>query len=72
MSDTLQMIFSNTDGRNTTVSVSDPRADLSATEVEDVMDAVINRNIFTTTGGDIERKVRAQIVSRTVDVLSDF
>lgn len=72
MSDTLQMIFSNTEGRNTTLSVVDPDPELTALEVEAVMDSVIIRNIFQTTGGDIVGKVRAQIVSRTVDVLSEY
>lgn len=72
MSTTLQMIFSNEDGRNTTMSVPDPDPTLTASEVETVMDSVISRNIFQTTGGDIIGKVRAQVVSRTVDILSEF
>lgn len=72
MSETLQMIFSNQEGRSATVSLTDPAPGLTALEVEAVMDSVINRNIFETSGGDIERKVRAQIVSRTVDVLSEY
>ena len=72
MSTTLQMIFSNEEGRNTTLSLPDPDPALTATEVETVMDSVITRNIFQTTGGEIIGKVRAQVVSRTVDVLSEF
>lgn len=72
MSETLQMIFSNADGRNTTISIADPEADLTALEVESVMDSVITRNIFLTTGGNIISKVRAQIVARTVDILSEY
>jgi len=72
MSTTLQMIFSNEEGRNTTMSLPDPDPALTASEVETVMDSVITRNIFQTTGGEITGKVRAQVVSRTVDVLSEF
>lgn len=72
MSDTLQLIFSNTAGRNTTISVADPAPDLTALEVETVMDSVIDRNIFQTSGGDISAKVKAQVVSRTVEVLGEF
>ncbi len=72
MSTTLQMIFSNEEGRNTTLSLPDPDPALTATEVETVMDSVITRNIFQTTGGEITGKVRAQVVSRTVDILSEF
>jgi len=72
MSETLQMIFSNTEGRNSTISVADPNPELTAVEVEAVMDSVINKNVFMTTGGELTGKVRAQVVSRTVDVLSEF
>jgi hypothetical protein len=72
MSETLQMIFSNAEGRNSTLSVTDPNPEITAVEVEAVMDSVIDKNVFQTTGGDITGKVRAQVVSRTVDVLSEF
>jgi hypothetical protein len=72
MSDILQLIFSNTAGRNTTISLADPAPDLTALEVETVMDSVITRNVFNTSGGDINAKVKAQVVSRTVDVISEF
>jgi hypothetical protein len=36
------------------------------------MESVITRNIFTTTGGDITAKGRAEVVARSVDVLADF
>jgi hypothetical protein len=72
MSDTLQMIFSNTEGRNTTISVADPDPELTALEAEEVMDSIITKNVFQTSGGDIVSKVRAQVVSRTVDVLNEY
>ncbi len=72
MSETLQMIFSNVEGRNTTISVGDPDPEITALDVETVMDSVIARNVFNTSGGDINGKVRAQIVSRTVDTLAEF
>jgi hypothetical protein len=72
MSETLQMIFLNADGRNATVSVIDPDPALVALDVETVMDSILTHNVFNTTGGDIVAKVRSQIVSRTVDVLGEY
>ena len=72
MSETLQMIFSNAEGRNTTISVVDPDGTLTGLEVEAVMDSIITKNVFHTTGGDLISKVRAQVVSRSVDVLGEF
>lgn len=72
MSETLQMIFSNFEGRNSTVSVVDPDPAITALDVETVMDSILTRNVFNTSGGDLVAKVRAQVVSRTVDILGEF
>lgn len=72
MSETLQLIFSNAEGRNATISVNDPDPELTALQAEAVMDSVITRNVFNTSGGDLVGKVRAQVVARTVDVLQEF
>lgn len=72
MSETLQMIFSNFEGRNSTVSVTDPDPAITALGVETVMNSILTRNVFNTSGGDLVAKVRAQVVSRTVDVLGEF
>lgn len=72
MSATLQMIFSNTEGRNSTISVADPDAEVTPGEVEAVMDSIITKNVFETSGGDLVEKVRAQIVTRTVDLLGEY
>jgi len=72
LTETLQMIFQNTEGRNSTISVGDPASELTPAEVETVMDSIINRNVFETTGGELVAKVRAQVVSRAVNVLGEF
>lgn len=72
MSATLQMIFSNTEGRNNTISVSDPDPELTSAEVEAVMDSIITKNVFVTSGGDLVAKVRAQVVTRTVDLVGEY
>jgi hypothetical protein len=72
MTRTLQMIFRNSEGRNVTVSVPDARADLQPAEVETEMSEIIGRNIFQTSGGDILEAVKAQVVSRQVEILVEF
>jgi len=72
MSTTLQMIFSNEMGRNSTISLADPEEQLSSEEIEAVMDSIVAKDIFNTAGGDIVGKVRAQIVTRTVDTVAQF
>ena len=72
MSATLQMIFSNTEGRNNTISVADPDPEITPMAVDVVMDSILARNVFETAGGELTGKVRAQVVTRTVDVLGEY
>jgi len=72
MSETLRMVFRNAEDRLSAISVPDPDPELTALEVEEVMDSIITTNIFTTTGGDLVSKVRAEVVARTVDVIQEF
>lgn len=65
----LRMSFRNEAGRSVSISMDNPRVDLTAAEVENAMDMIINRNIFTTTGGDLVSIVRARIISSTVTEL---
>ena len=72
MQETLRMVFRNFDGRLTAVSLTDPDPELTAQDVSDVMDSIVSKNVFQTTGGDIVSKVRAEVVTRGVDVLEEF
>jgi len=69
MERTLQLIFRNEDGRLFTLSVPGPKEDLTETDIAGVMDLILAKNIFQTTGGALTTKVRARIVSRdTVEI----
>ena len=72
MQQTLRLVFRNAEDRLTAISIPDPGAELTALEVEAVMDSVVTSNAFITTGGDIVSKVRAEVVSRDVDVIGEF
>ncbi len=72
MAETLQMTFRNELGRMSTISIADPDPELTGEDITPVMDSVIDKNIFDTTGGDLVEKVRAQVVTRTVDVLEEY
>lgn len=72
MSTTLRMVFRNAADRMSAISLPEPDPEITALEVEEVMDSILAKNLFTTTGGDLVSKVRAEVVSRTVEVLQDF
>lgn len=72
MQQTLRLVFRNMEGRIVTVSMPDPDPEITPMAVDAVMDSIISRNVFLTTGGDITSKVRAEIVSREVNVLGEY
>ncbi|NLY42818.1 MAG: DUF2922 domain-containing protein [Clostridiaceae bacterium] len=69
MAAVLEMIFKNEEQKNVTISISDPVEDLTGAEVKAVMDNIIAKNVFTTSGGDIVQASGARIVSREVTEL---
>lgn len=72
MEQTLRLIFRNAEGRQVTISISDPVDPLDSMEVNDVMDLIINTSIFNTSGGSITQKVRAEVVARDVTTILEF
>ncbi len=69
MEKTLQLVFVNEEGRNVTFSLTDPAEPVDAQEVENVMDLIIAKNIFLTTGGQITGKTRAVLIAREVTTI---
>jgi hypothetical protein len=69
METSLSLVFKNAEGRTTTFSLADPRADITEAEVAQVMQTIIARNIFATSGGDVVEAVAARITSREVTEL---
>lgn len=66
---TLRMAFLKQGGRNVTLSLDNPRNDLTAAEVQTAMDLIIARNIFTSSGGDLVSKVNARVIDTTTTEL---
>lgn len=63
----LEMIFQNSGGNRVTVSVLDPKDDLTAQSVEAAMQQILALNAFTTAGGDLTAILGARIVTRDVN-----
>ncbi|WP_027717470.1 DUF2922 domain-containing protein [Desulfovirgula thermocuniculi] len=66
---TLRMRFRNEAGSIVTLSLDNPRNNLTAADVQGVMDLIIAKNVFVTNGGGLVGKVDASIVDRTTNVL---
>lgn len=65
----LQMRFVTQAGNRVTISLDNPKDNLTEAEVTAAMDQIIAKNIFVTSGGDLVTKDNAQIVDRTVSVI---
>ena len=63
----LIMTFKNEDGKESTVTLKQVRADLTSAEIEAAMDVIISTDIFSSTGGNLVSKIKAQVVDKTVE-----
>jgi len=66
MEKTLQMVFSTAGGGKVTLSLDAPQEDLTAGDVQAAMQVIVDKNIFSSTGGDLTGVVGAQIITREI------
>ena len=60
----LLMSFMTSSGRKVSLFVTDPREDVTETEIKEVMDLIIEKNIFANNGEDIVSAKDAKIVPK--------
>lgn len=61
MSKSLEMVFRNNSGKETTISLADPKDGLTKAEVDTLMQSILDKNIFSTSGGDLKESVESRI-----------
>jgi hypothetical protein len=69
MAKTLEMVFRNESGKEVTLSIADPKEDLTLAEVKTVMEDIIAKQIFESQTGDLAQIVEARINSKEMTVL---
>jgi len=67
MAKTLEMTFTNEDGKTAKVSIENPIEPVDSVAVAEAMDQIIASNVFFTTGGDLVQKRGARVVERNVE-----
>lgn len=67
MSVNLQLIFRTAEGSRKTISVEDPKTDLTDAQVQSAMETIVAKNIFSTSGGDLVEPLEARKVTTTID-----
>jgi len=66
---TLQMVFVNEAGSNVTISLPEPKEDITSQEVADLMALIISKNAFLSNGGSLVSAAAARLVSRDVETI---
>lgn len=70
MTKTLEMVFRNSSGKEVTMSLADPKEDLTKAQVDAVMQEIISRNIFISKTGELTQIVEARIRTRDAIALA--
>jgi hypothetical protein len=65
----LEMEFKDAEGKKFSLSIDEPREDITEEEIRTAMDDIVAKNIFYTTGGDIVAPVGARVITTTVEEL---
>ena len=58
----LLMTFKNEDGAKVSLSIQDPRGDVSEDEIKEVMELIVAKNIFAPNGLDLVEAIDAKVV----------
>jgi hypothetical protein len=63
------MRFKNAADNTASYSIDDPRPDVTDVEVQAVMDDMLAKNIFNTSGGDLVSVAGAKVTTTTINEL---
>ena len=70
MTKTLAMVFRDSTGKEVTISLADPKDDLTLAQVRTVMEDIVSRSIFATKVGNLVEVQEARILSRDTTTLA--
>lgn len=66
MAKSLIMKFLNEQNKNVSISIDDPREDVTEEEIKTVMETIVSKNIFGSKGGNFVKIDGAKIVTTSV------
>ncbi|MDF2674699.1 MAG: hypothetical protein K0R09_2967 [Clostridiales bacterium] len=70
MAKTLQMVFQNQTGKNVSISIGEVKDAITSEEIKTLMQLIVAKNIFESTGGDLTTIMSADIVTRDVQEMA--
>lgn len=69
MTKTLEMVFRDAFGKETSIRLADPKDGLTQAEVQAAMELIVSQNIFETKTGDLVQAAEARIITLDTAVL---
>ena len=67
----LELVFRNAAGKKVSLNIEEPKTGVTKAEIDAAMQAVVENNIFNTTGGDIVEAVEGRLRTVTTDVVDE-
>ena len=67
----LYLVFKNAAGKRHTLKVEEPKAGVTKAEIDAAMQAVVDNNIFNTSGGDIVEAVQGRLRTTTLNPVEE-
>lgn len=64
---TLVMVFKNRAGKNVSISIDDPRDDLTESEIKSAMELIIAKDVFKKKNFSLTEAVGAKIINTETD-----
>lgn len=64
----LLMTFKDSEGKRVSISVDSPREDLTGEEIHEVMNFIIEKDVFSPNGGKFESLLEAKVVETSTTV----
>ena len=66
----LDLVFKNAAGKKVILNIEEPKSGVTKAEIDAAMQAIVENNVFTTTGGDLVEAVEGRIRTTTLDVVA--
>ena len=66
----LDLVFKNAAGKKVSLNIEEPKTGVTKAEIDAAMQAVVENNIFNTSGGDIVEAVESRLRTVTTDVVA--
>ena len=67
----LDLVFKNAIGKKVTLNIEEPKKGVTKAEIDAAMQAVVENNVFNSTGGDLVEAVEGCLRTVTRDVVAE-